>query len=732
MADEPMLPAAPPATTADSASDSNVSMESHSSNAGPDSFEKVNKEGGLECAVQTLYEGTPKCECCKNWVEEYPDDLRKAIEEEEQSRQKALVVRMRKNHGDGKALVLDSVVVQSESLKTTLGEVFEGYQGITPSLKKLVFKAPFHPFHYRWAKFKQIFERQKVQDADSASYTQLLYDVLHTELNETMAEIDDLVAHGVITYPFLWALFEPGTRVVAVQDRQPDRFFIASNHAYNYEKGFFDMAATFVDWDGSRFAYTKTRMAIGQFDGTKAITELNVMPATLYPSREAAEASAIARGRRFVELSGYHYMAYQGNFRFKAVDKYDVFQQDMARQVDGRIVVDAAAYFNNTFTPGQPPMFDPLRTIFATPSIEVEDDDHFDDYADWEPHPPPPVIRHRRMMTTRAPPPRGPRSGRGAPMHRGGPIIYGEPPKPWQKNYGQLIKPTEQKEEPDPDLTEAELLLCNTRVRGYSLKLKKWGEFEVDSISEIAWNDRAFPGLMLPSGYKDLILSFVEGQNSKKNTFDDIIEGKGLGLIMLLVGTAGTGKTLTAEAVADKVQKPLYMLGAGELGQTAELVEERLNRILQLTEKWGAVLLFDECDVFLQERSMDHLEHNEIVAVFLRVLEYYRGILFMTTNRAESIDRAFQSRVHLTLKYPDLQPFAKEHIWRQFMTQSGESSGLPDETFAHLAQLPLNGRQIKNVVKSAMLLATQQNQSVGLEQIQTVLRATGHGGGAWA
>lgn len=171
---------------------------------------------------------------------------------------------------------------------------------------------------------------------------------------------------------------------------------------------------------------------------------------------------------------------------------------------------------------------------------------------------------------------------------------------------------------PEIDLTDEELLLCNTHVRGYSLKVKKWGDFEVDNVSDIIWNDKAFPNLMLPSGYKDLILSFVEGQTSNKNSFDDIIEGKGLGLIMLLVGTAGTGKTLTAEAVADKVRKPLYILSAGELGQTADLVEDRLNNILKLTEKWGAVLLFDECDVFLQERSMKHLEHNEIVAVFLR------------------------------------------------------------------------------------------------------------------
>lgn len=336
--DEPVMPADRPTATEDSDSESNASIESRSSSADPDAFEKVNEAVGLECAIQTLYEGPPKCECCKNWVEEYPEDLRMAIEEEEQSKQKALVVRMRKNHGDGKALVLDSVVVQSESLKTTLGQVFEGYQGITSSLKKLVFRAPFHPFHYRWEKFRQVLERQKVEDPESASYTQLLYDVLHRELRDTMAEIADLIAHGVITYPLLWALFEPGTRVVAVQDGQPDRFFIVSNYAYNHEKDFFDMAATFVDWEGSRFAYTKTRMAIGLFGGTKTITDLRVMPAALYPLRQEAEASAIARGRRFVELRGYHYVAYQGSVKFKA-DADSEFEKDVVRQVSDVLLI---------------------------------------------------------------------------------------------------------------------------------------------------------------------------------------------------------------------------------------------------------------------------------------------------------------------------------------------------------------------------------------------------------
>lgn len=171
-----------------------------------------------------------------------------------------------------------------------------------------------------------------------------------------------------------------------------------------------------------------------------------------------------------------------------------------------------------------------------------------------------------------------------------------------------------------PELTDEQLLLCNTHVQGYTLKFKQWASFDVNNVTNVTWNDDAFPKLMLPTGYKNLILSFVESQAAGRNrhSFDDVIEGKGMGVIMLLVGNPGTGKTLTAEAVADKVRRPLYVLSSGELGEYADEVERRLNKALALAEKWNAVLLFDECDVFLQERSMDNLRHNEIVAVFLR------------------------------------------------------------------------------------------------------------------
>ena len=68
--------------------------------------------------------------------------------------------------------------------------------------------------------------------------------------------------------------------------------------------------------------------------------------------------------------------------------------------------------------------------------------------------------------------------------------------------------------------------------------------------------------------------------------------------------------------------EPLYVIGAGDLGTSASKVDTSLSAILKISASWGAVVLIDEADVFLEERALHHLERNAMVAVFLRHLEY--------------------------------------------------------------------------------------------------------------
>jgi len=214
-----------------------------------------------------------------------------------------------------------------------------------------------------------------------------------------------------------------------------------------------------------------------------------------------------------------------------------------------------------------------------------------------------------------------------------------------------------------------------------------------------------------------------------KDAFDDIIQGKGQGIIILLHGEPGVGKTLTAEATAEEMERPLYTISAGELGYSAGEVEENLRTVLEISTKWRAVLLIDECDIFLEQRTTSDIHRNKLVAVFLRLLEYFKGVMFLTTNRVSAFDSAFQSRIHLTINYPKLDVSSRKHVWRTFIpatpgqqTNSHSPSQISDADIDKLSSMDFNGREIKNIVKTARLLSNSKGVSLSMEQINTVLR----------
>ncbi|KAJ5778082.1 hypothetical protein N7520_001328 [Penicillium odoratum] len=273
-------------------------------------------------------------------------------------------------------------------------------------------------------------------------------------------------------------------------------------------------------------------------------------------------------------------------------------------------------------------------------------------------------------------------------------------------------------------LTESEWVTASPMVHGYSIKDKEWLQFYLDNSKDIEWNTQAFDSLVLPRGqedFKELILAFAKAQSKQLDNFNDIVQGKGRGIIMQLSGPPGVGKTLTAESVAEVMQVPLYAMSAGDLGISAEKVERSLKDILRMIPKWGAVLLLDEADVFMEARTATDLMRNELVSIFLRMLEYYEGILFLTTNRAENIDPAFESRIHVALAYQDLDTTSRRLIWTQFIERTDNTDEFTSLQLDKLAQVDLNGRQIKNMLKTAGLLAWSKQEKLGFQHVQIVL-----------
>ncbi len=258
---------------------------------------------------------------------------------------------------------------------------------------------------------------------------------------------------------------------------------------------------------------------------------------------------------------------------------------------------------------------------------------------------------------------------------------------------------------------------CWPLVPAFSFASKRWGHAEVGALSPVAWEDAAWDALVLPARRKALIRAVVQKQRDVGSV--DVIAGKGEGTTFLLYGPPGTGKTLTAEAMAEALHKPLYVLSAGEMGTTPQELEATLADALRLCSRWDCLCLIDEADIFLEQRSGSDILRNALVCVMLRQLEYHPGVLFLTTTKVRGIDAAIQSRLTLALKYAPLDERGRAEIWAGLLARLGLSGPFD---CAALARTATNGRQIKNCVRLAMALALDEGVALSQRMLEDTLQ----------
>ncbi|KAI0159934.1 hypothetical protein GGR52DRAFT_168846 [Hypoxylon sp. FL1284] len=289
------------------------------------------------------------------------------------------------------------------------------------------------------------------------------------------------------------------------------------------------------------------------------------------------------------------------------------------------------------------------------------------------------------------------------------------------------------------ELREEDLVLLPKRMFAYALRERRFVPVNTNFLKPIRIEQGVFENLKILKDYKDIVRGLVASHFQKKllerryvdmsteGPSQDLIQNKGRGLVVLLHGVPGVGKTATAEAVAMEYRKPLFVITCGDLGLTPSEVESSLSNVFRLAHLWDCVLLLDEADVFLSQRSKLDMKRNALVSVFLRVLEYYNGLLFLTTNRVGTIDEAFKSRIHMSLYYPPLDKAQTRDIFRlniaklrEIETQRHQMTGEPalairdgevvDFAGRHYEDNARstgcwNGRQIRNAFQIASSLA---------------------------
>ncbi|KAK0707756.1 hypothetical protein B0H67DRAFT_321770 [Lasiosphaeris hirsuta] len=284
-------------------------------------------------------------------------------------------------------------------------------------------------------------------------------------------------------------------------------------------------------------------------------------------------------------------------------------------------------------------------------------------------------------------------------------------------------------------------------VPGFALRNRKWVVLDLGLLSPVEQNSE-WDNLVLPAGHREMVQAMVEthtkdlgsNRDGGNKIGMDLVRGKGKGCIILLHGVPGVGKTSTAECVAAHTKKPLYPITCGDIGYEPEDVEKNMENHFKLAHRWGCVLLLDEADVFLAKRDQRDVQRNGLVSVFLRILEYYSGILFLTTNRVGAIDDAFRSRLHLTLFYPKLTKKQTTKIFLRNFERISEINadrtrhGLPPFVYedsekkvmdwikGNWKTLGWNGRQIRNTFQTALALAEFHSKRRHGEEASPVLK----------
>lgn len=164
------------------------------------------------------------------------------------------------------------------------------------------------------------------------------------------------------------------------------------------------------------------------------------------------------------------------------------------------------------------------------------------------------------------------------------------------------------------EISDDEMLLCSSHVLGFTLGSHQWTLMKIDDLAEIQWATDAIGRLVLDTRQKRVLSSLISSPVFTQGVDGDVIGWKGKGLVMLLHGAPGTGKTLTAESVCESLRRPLYIVSGGELGVSPQQVEKSLEEILELSKLWKAVILIDEADVFLEARSAHDIVRNNFVS----------------------------------------------------------------------------------------------------------------------
>lgn len=538
-----------------------------------------------------------------------------------------------------------------------------------------------------------------------------LIKLLDTDLHTLVESYRCIDAGTAEALPFshLSFLFTPGQEIIATRPKYQayrvlqvtggKRSLVPRKDSKSKEKTVSDLVIDcfYIDFDGNNFGPVPVTFSIRPYDDMRPIMALPVYPLSFHKlSGDEKMTKSLAailqeRGRKFCGFTGVSHCRYKG-LSIRGEQPFNAVEE-----IDSEVIIDFELAYRNIPAPE-----------FGGGVIDKPTEEDVEESREpgttWEDNA---FLKHTWSQ--------------------------------WSQNTPLL------RTQAPGTLSSDAYKLLPARVYGYVLLSRKWHPLDIDLINPVSavkpGENDGFDKLVLPTGHRDIVRALVQTHarkadesggaaiNKPQREFD-VVRGKGKGLIILLHGAPGVGKTSTAECVAANAGRPLFPITCGDLGaETAQEVEANLERFFDLARKWNCVLLLDEADVFLSARVEGNIRQNSLVSVFLRVLEYYSGILVLTTNRVGSFDEAIKSRVHCALYYPPLNQAKTFEVWKMNLDAlETRNKALEAHQRVRFKRKEIeeyardhwrsgkranrwNGRQIKNAFQTAVALAEWDNLS---------------------
>jgi hypothetical protein len=613
----------------------------------------------------------------------------------------------------------------------------------TEYTKSLTFVYPFDPLIDSHEKIKS-----RMQELEASTTTQdeagareenenaQLLSFLKTYINFIEQEVIHLYARNSTKIRFrdLSAIFRPGDTIYVPREGKSSRgntemlgdlddyhlwrlyrtkrALGSSDLASFYEEGgSFQVKCYAMDHDGEMYVCRKKSFTIYYFAGEKEVSSLPVFPLRYAVNADRIRQDALTQGKKFLEYQRIKLLTHNGWGLNPDAKEDKTESHTSAQYITSDVIVDMneALRAHSTWCPQWKfPKHDSRKYNLPTYYF----------YTEYSPDRPDLLLRK----------------------------LWEE--DFWMNEYTRLQK-IQYCTKTDPFLSssiegrgktyqprDGDLELLPRRLFAYALEDRKFMAVDIRNLKPVDDQGIRAPSLIINKNHESMLNALIQSHFRRKElhetlgvygTNQDIIANKGRGLVILLYGVPGVGKTSTAEKFAHSFKRPLLPITCGDLGTTPNDVERNLKDMFRLGQLWDCILLLDEADVFLSERSPTALDRNALVSVFLRMVEYYTGILFLTTNLPGKIDEAFKSRIHVSLYYPHLDEDTTMKIWEmnlrrlhEIEEEHAKATGQPpltidDEKIRKFAMKHFhnhengkgrwNGRQIRNAFLIASALA---------------------------